>query len=181
DRIDSRSGRRLGPATGDPRTFTPFDELFDAYRKQLEYIVGLKIEGNSRIERLFAEYMPAPFLSIVVEDCIERGEDYNGAGPRYPATYIQGVGLGTTTDAMSAIEGHVFSRGTIRMGELVAALDADFVGHESARRLLLRQSPRFGNDDERADRIARALFDAYFAAIDARPITKGGRIASTCF
>ena len=174
DGVDPRTGRRLGPATGDPRSFASFDELFDAYRTQLRYFVDLKVEGNDRIERLFAEHMPAPFLSVLVEDCIERGQDYNDGGPRYPTTYIQGVGLGTTTDALAAIEDHVFTRGTTTMAELLEALAADFVGHESVQGRLARQSPKFGNDDERADRIARALFDAYFQAIDGRPNTKGG-------
>ena len=174
DGIDPQTGRRIGPATGDPRSFESFKELFDAYRVQLRYFVDLKIEGNNRIERLFAEHMPAPFLSVLVEDCIERGQDYNDAGPRYPTTYIQGVGLGTTTDALAAIEEHVFSRGTATMDELIEALDADFAGRQPLQARLTSQSPRFGNDDERADSIARALFDAYFDVVDGRPNTKGG-------
>ena len=174
DGIDPRTGRQLGPKTGDPRFFHSFAELFEAYRTQLGYFVDLKIEGNSRIERLFAKWMPAPFLSILVEDCIERGQDYNDAGPRYPTTYIQGVGLGTTTDALAAIKEHVFSRGTTTMAELLDGVDADFVGYESLQGRLVHQSPKFGNDDDRADEIARSLFDAYFDAIDGRPNTKGG-------
>jgi len=174
DGIDPRTGDRLGPNTGDPRSFKSFAELFVAYRTQLEYFVDLKIEGNSRIERLFAEQMPAPFLSVLVEDCIERGQDYNSAGPRYPTTYIQGVGLGTTTDSLAAIKEHVFSRGTTAMAELVNAIDADFVDYEHLQGRLVHQSPKFGNDDNRADEIARALFDTYFALIDGRPNTKGG-------
>jgi len=173
--VDPRTGTRIGPATGDPRSFASFGELFEAYGEQLRHFVDLKIAGNNRIERLFAEHMPAPFLSVLVEDCIERGQDYNDAGPRYPTTYIQGVGLGTTTDALAAIEEHVYVSGALTMADLVAALDADFVGYEELRRRLMRQSPRFGNDDDRADTIARALFDAYFDAIDGRPNTKGGR------
>jgi pyruvate formate-lyase/glycerol dehydratase family glycyl radical enzyme len=172
--VDPRTGIRLGPETGDPRSFTSFDQLLEAYRTQLRYFVDLKIDGNSRIERLFAQHMPAPFLSILVEDCIERGEDYNDAGPRYPTTYIQGVGLGTTTDALAAIEEHVFSRRTTTMAELLGGLAADFVGFELLRGRLVRQSPKFGNDDDAADGIARTLFDAYFHAIDGRPNTKGG-------
>ena len=174
DGVDPRTGIRLGPETGDPRSFTSFSQLLEAYRTQLRHFVDLKIEGNNRIERLFAEHMPAPFLSVLVEDCIERGEDYNDAGPRYPTTYIQGVGLGTTTDALAAIEEHVFSRGTTTMAELLGGLAADFAGFESLRGRLVHQSPKFGNDDDRADKIARALFDAYFHAVDGRPNTKGG-------
>ena len=173
--VDPRTGQRIGPQTGDPRTFSSFDEILDAYRTQLRHFVDLKIEGNSRIERLFAEHMPAPFLSILVEDCIDRGCDYNDAGPRYPTTYLQGVGLGTTTDALAAIEEHVNVRGTVTMAELIEALDADFVGYDSLRGGLIHRSPKLGNDDERADRIARTLFDAYFDAVDGRPNTKGGQ------
>jgi pyruvate formate-lyase/glycerol dehydratase family glycyl radical enzyme len=175
DGVDARTGKRIGPATGDPRGFTRFEDVCAAYRTQLRYFVDLKIEGNSRIERLFAEHMPAPFLSVFVDDCIAKGEDYNGAGPRHATTYIQGVGLGTTTDSLSAIREHVFERRTMPMGALLAALDGDFVGHARERRLLAEESPFFGNDDDRADTIARAAFDAYFDALDGRPNTKGGR------
>jgi formate C-acetyltransferase len=175
DGVDVRTGKRIGPATGDPRGFTRFEDVFDAYRAQLRYFVDLKIEGNSRIERLFAEHMPAPFLSVFVDDCIAKGEDYNGPGPRHPTTYIQGVGLGTTTDSLSAIREHVFERRTMTMGALLDALEHDFVGHARERRLLAEESPFFGNDDDRADAIARAAFDAYFDALDGRPNTKGGK------
>jgi pyruvate formate-lyase/glycerol dehydratase family glycyl radical enzyme len=174
DGVDVRTGKRIGPATGNPRQFQTFDELFAAYRAQLRYLVDLKIEGNSRIERLFAEHMPAPFLSVFVDDCIAKGEDYNGPGPRHATTYIQGVGLGTTTDSLSAIREHVFERRTMTLDALLDALDDDFVGHARERRLLAEESPFYGNDDDRADTIARAVFDAYFDALDGRPNTKGG-------
>jgi len=175
DGVDVRTGKRIGPATGDPRGFTRFEDVFDAYRTQLRYFVDLKIEGNSRIERLFAEHMPAPFLSVFVDDCIAKGEDYNGPGPRHPTTYIQGVGLGTTTDSLSAIREHVFERRTMTMDTLLDVLGHDFVGHARERRLLAEESPFFGNDDDRADTIARVAFDAYFDALDGRPNTKGGK------
>ncbi len=175
DGVDPRTGCRVGPSTGDPRSFATFEELLEAYDVQLQYFVDVKVEGNHRIERLFAERMPAPFLSVFVEDCIERGEDYNGSGPRYPTTYIQGVGLGTATDALAAIREQVFDRREIGMGELLDALDVDFRGHERLRGRLLHASPKFGNDDDRADGIARVLFDVYYRAVDGRPNTKGGR------
>jgi len=171
--IDPRTGELVGIETGDASKFASFDELFSAYRKQLEYFVDLKIVGNGAIERLYAREMPAPFLSLLVDDCIARGRDYNDGGPRYPTTYIQGVGLGTTTDALSAIKEHVFDIGDISLPALMRALDGDFRGNEELRRML-SASPAFGNDDDRADDIARALFDAYFEAIDGRPNTNGG-------
>ncbi len=174
DGVDPKTGRRIGPSTGDPRTFATFDQLFAAFEAQLRYFVDVKIEGNSRIERIFAEEMPAPFISVLVDDCIEKGQDYNGEGPRYRSTYIQGVGMGTATDSLSAIREHVFVRKSLSMDGLLRVLEADFVGHDAERNLLVHETPFFGNDDDRADDIARRIFDAYFAAIDGRPNAKGG-------
>jgi len=171
--IDPRTGEMVGIETGNVGGFASFDDLFSAYRRQLQYFIDLKTAGNSIIERLYAEEMPAPFLSLLVDDCIERGRDYNDGGPRYPTTYIQGVGLGTTTDALSAIKKHVFDTGDMSLPDLVQSLDDNFKDREELRRML-SASPAFGNDDDRADSIARALFDAYFDAIDGRENTNGG-------
>ncbi len=174
DGVDPASGRRIGPCTGDPRAFETFDQVLAAFEAQLRHFVDVKIEGNHRIERIFADEMPVPFLSVLVDDCVEKGQDYNGQGPRYRSTYIQGVGLGTVTDSLSAIREHVFSRQSVPMDRLLRVLAADFVGYEGERDLLVNETPFFGNDDDRADDIARRIFDAYFHAIDGRPNTKGG-------
>jgi len=173
--VDPRTGRQLGPATGDPRTFRSFDELFAAYETQLRHFVDIKVRGNNVIERLYAQYLPAPFLSLLTDDCIARGKDYHDGGARYNTTYIQGVGLGTLADCLSALKYHVFDQGTITMEELLAALDADFAGAERLRQMLLNRTPRYGNDDDYADSLMRRAFEAYYRAIDGRPNTKGGR------
>jgi formate C-acetyltransferase len=173
--VDPRTGRRIGLETGDPATFDAFDELFEAYRRQLNHFIDIKVRGNNVIERLYADYMPAPFLSLLIDDCIDRGRDYHDGGARYNTTYIQGVGLGTMADALSAIQHHVFEQGTVTMEELLGALDADFEGAERLRQMLLNRTPRYGNDDDRADEVMVRVFDAYFDAVDGRPNTKGGR------
>ncbi len=173
--VDPRTGRRIGLETGDPRDFASFDELFVAFERQLRHFVDIKIRGNNVIERLYARYMPAPFLSVLIDDCIARGTDYHDGGARYNTTYIQGVGLGSITDALTAIRYHVFDRQTVSMEDLLAALRSDFVGQESLRQTLLHRTPRYGNDDDYADGVMRAVFEAYFRAVDGRPNTKGGR------
>ena len=173
--VDPLTGHKIGLQTGDPRTFQSFEELLEAYRKQLQYFVDIKIRGNNVIERLYATYMPAPFLSILIDDCIARGTDYHDGGARYNTTYIQGVGLGTITDAMTAIRYHIFDHHTWSMEELLAALRDDFAGREAMRQTLLHRTPKYGNDDDYADGIMVQLFEAYFQAIDGRPNTKGGR------
>ncbi len=172
--LDPRTGQRIGLETGDPTCFQSFEELFEAYRKQLNYFVDLKVRGNNVIERLYAAYMPAPFLSLLIDDCIARGRDYHDGGARYNTTYIQGVGLGTMADALTAIRYHLFDHQTLTMADLLAALRADFAGQEGLRQMLLHKTPRYGNDDDYADEVMRAVFEAYFQAVDGRPNTKGG-------
>ncbi len=172
--LDPRTGQRIGPATGDPTQFQSFEELFEAYRQQLNYFVDVKVRGNNVIERLYAAYMPAPFLSLLIDDCIAKGKDYHDGGARYNTTYIQGVGLGTMADALTAIRYHVFDHKTLSMADLLAALRADFAGREEVRQLLLHKTPRYGNDDDYADEVMCAVFEAYFQAVEGRPNTKGG-------
>jgi pyruvate formate-lyase/glycerol dehydratase family glycyl radical enzyme len=172
--LDPRTGKQIGLHSGDPARFETFDELLAAYRQQVNYFVEVKVRGNNVVERLYAAYMPAPFLSLLIDDCIATGRDYHDGGARYNTSYIQGVGLGTISDALSALKAHVYDRATMSMEELLAILRDDFEGHERRRQLLLNRTPRYGNDDDEADEVMRAVFELYLAAVDGRPNTKGG-------
>jgi formate C-acetyltransferase len=172
--IDPRSKVRIGLETGDATQFNTFEEFFDAYRQQLQYFVDVKVRGNNLVERLYATYMPAPFLSLLIDDCIANGKDYHDGGARYNTTYIQGVGLGTMADAMTAIKYQVFDQKTLSMGELLTILQDNFEGHERIRQMLVNKTPKYGNDDDYADDVMRAVFDAYYETVDGRPNTKGG-------
>ena len=171
---DPRTKKRIGLETGDPRDFGSFDELFSAWERQLRHFIDIKIRGNAIVQGLYAPEMPAPFLSILIDDCIEKGKDYNAGGARYNTTYIQGVGIGTLTDSLSAIKHHVFEERTFTMGELLEALSSNFEGREPLRQVLLNKTPRYGNDDDRADELMRRAFDAFFRAVEGRPAPRGG-------
>ncbi|MCR4427057.1 MAG: glycyl radical protein [Firmicutes bacterium] len=175
DGIDPRTGSRLGPSTGDPAQFTGFDQLFEAFRTQLKYFLDIKVKANNIIERLYATMMPAPFLSILIDDCIKKGRDYHDGGARYNTTYIQGVGIGTCTDSMAAVKYHVFDQKDVGMDEMIEALSHNFQGHEALRDVLLNHTPKYGNDDDYADAIMVSIFDAYYKEVNGRPNTKGGR------
>jgi formate C-acetyltransferase len=174
DGLDPRNGTQLGPHTGDPRTFDTFDDLFAAFEKQMLQFLDIKVRGNNVIERLYAAYMPAPFLSLLVDDCILKGKDYHNGGPRYDSSYIQGVGMGTITDCLSAIKTHVYEQKTMKMTELLSLLEVDFSEHERERQLLLNKTPRYGNDQDAADDLLVRVFEAYFNAIEGRKNTRGG-------
>jgi formate C-acetyltransferase len=183
--VDPLTGRQVGPATGDPLAFTSFDALYDAFENQLNWVVDLKIRVNNYIERMYARHSPAPFLSVVINDCIAKGRDYYDGGPRYNTNYIQCCGIGTVTDSLSAINTHVYQEKAVGMERLLKALAADFRGEELLRRQLQNKTPFFGNDDDRADVIMQRVYDSLFAAIEGRPNTKGtayhlNMLSTTC-
>ncbi len=173
--IDPATGRRIGSATGTPDTFNSFDDVFQAFRRQLHHFVDIKVRGNQLIERMYAEQMPAPFLSLLTDDCIRKGKDYNAGGARYNNTFIQMVGLGSLTDSLSAVREMVFDAKAIALSDLVKTLDADFAGNESLRQRLVHRARKYGNDDDYADEIMVRIFNSCFEEIDGRPNTKGGK------
>ncbi len=167
---------KVGVETGDPIDFHSFNELLEAYEKQLRYFVDLKVAGNNIIERIFAKHMPVPFQSILIDDCIEKGKDYNDGGAKYNTSYIQGTGLGTLTDCLTAIKYHVFDQKGIGFADLLNACREDFQGeYEVIRQILLNKTPKYGNDNDYADNIARRLVETYFKVLDGRPNTRGGK------
>ena len=171
---DPATGKQIGVGTGEPDRFGSFDELFRAYKKQLKHFIDLKIEGNTIIERLYAEELPAPFLSTLIDDCIARGKDYHAGGARYNTSYIQGVGVGTMTDALTSIKYNVFDHLHLSMREMLWAIREDYQGHEVLRQRLLNRTPKYGNDDDYADSVMLEVFESYYEMIDGRPNWKGG-------
>jgi len=184
--INPVTGIRVGPETGDPRNFTSYDELYEAFLKQLNYVVDLKMRVSNYIDRMFAKYAPAPFLSIVTEDCVSRGKDYYDGGPRYNTSYIQCCGLGTVTDSLAALKKYVFEDQTFSMDRVLKAVLNDFKGEEVLRQTIMNRTPFFGNDDDYADSIAVKVYDDLVAAIDGKPnIKPGGKyhlnmLSTTC-
>ena len=168
------TGIRVGPETGDPRAFACYDELYAAFLKQLKYVVDLKMRVSNYIDRMFAKYSPAPFLSVVIDDCISRGRDYYDGGPRYNTSYIQCCGLGTTTDSLTSLKKHVFEEGTFSMDRVLNAVLKDFKGEEVLRQTIMNRTPFFGNDDDYADSVAVKVYDDLVEAIDGKPNIKAG-------
>ena len=206
--IDPETGKRLGLETGDPRTFKSFEELYDAWHRQMIYFVNLKLSVNNYIERMFSLYAPATFLSLYIDDCIEKGRDYYSGGARYNTTYIQCTGLGTITDCFTALKKHVFEDHRYTMDEVLEACRNNWeappsspegdtnpkqsneapsgaVGGAVMRAYIRNHTPFFGNDDAYADKIAVRVYDDLVKAIEGRPNTRGGRtqlnmLSTTC-
>jgi trans-4-hydroxy-L-proline dehydratase len=166
---DPRTGKKIGPETGESQELKTFEQLMRAYRQQLNHFIDLKIKGNNIISRMYARYMPVPFLSLLIDDCLGRGKDYNNGGARYNTRYIQGVGLGSVTDALTALKFHVFDRKTVSMKEMMSALSGDFQENEALRQELVQRTPKYGNDDEYADAVMTEVFEIFYQAVDNRP------------
>jgi pyruvate formate-lyase/glycerol dehydratase family glycyl radical enzyme len=171
---DPLSGRQLGPETGSAVEFRTYAQLFEAFTIQLQHFIDLKIAGNRIIEQLYARYLPAPFLSLFIDDCLANARDYNAGGARYNTAYVQGVGLGTVTDSLAAIAYNVFEQEFITLPDFIRAMQADFKNHDDLSWRLNNLTPKYGNDDMRADRILSDVFEAFFSAVDGRPNSKGG-------
>ncbi|WP_410506392.1 trans-4-hydroxy-L-proline dehydratase [Haloimpatiens sp. FM7315] len=171
---DSLTGEQIGIETGDSKNFKSYEELFEAFKKQLHHFIDIKVIGNNVIEKLYMDYMPAPFLSIIVSDCIKNGRDYNGGGARYNTNYIQGVGIGTISDSFSAIKYQVFDKKNISMEELLKALKENFKDEEVIHNLVSNRTPKYGNDDDYADDIMQSIFEAYYEEVTGRKNMKGG-------
>jgi len=179
------SGKQVSIKTGDPRDFKTYEELYNAFLKQLNYIVNQKVLVSNYIDRMFAKYSPATFLSVVIEDCISKGKDYYNGGPRYNTNYIQCTGLGTVTDSLSVLKKHVFEDKTFSMDTLLNAVSKNFKGDEILRQTIINNTPFYGNDDDDADDIALQVYNDLFEVIDNKPNIKGesyhlNMLSTTC-
>ncbi|MBL1214562.1 MAG: glycyl radical protein [Ignavibacteriae bacterium] len=183
--IDPVTGKVAGIETGDPKTFINFETLYDAFLKQLNFVIDQKMRVSNYIDRMFAKYAPAPFLSVVIEDCIKKGKDYYDGGPRYNTNYIQCCGLGTVTDSLSALKKHVYEDKRFTMEKVLSAVAENFNGEEFLRQTIMNKTPFFGNDDDYADDIAVRVYNDLLNVIDGKPNIKGGKyhlnmLSTTC-
>ncbi|RDY26596.1 glycyl radical protein [Romboutsia weinsteinii] len=172
--FDPISKKQLGLKTGDARDFKSYEELFDAFKQQLSYFIDIKVKGNLIIENIYAKHVPCPLMSSIVDDCIEKGMDYHRGGARYNTRYIQGVGIGTITDCLTAIKYNVFDNKKFDMDTLLKAMEANFNGYEAIHNMLVNKSPKYGNDDDYADELMQDVFNFYNKEVTGRPTVSGG-------
>jgi formate C-acetyltransferase len=172
--FDKRTKTQVGLKTGFAAEYKIFDELLGAFKAQVNYFADVKIRGNNVIMKTFATWLPVPFLSLLVEDCIKNSKDYNNGGARYNTTYIQGVGLGSITDILTSIRYNVYDKKSLTWEKLLKALDTDFEGYEQIQHDLIFNTPKYGNDDDYADRHAVAVFEIFYDSVNGRPDSRGG-------
>lgn len=157
DGRDMATGRQIGPRSGDPRTFTCFDQLFNAFKSQLEHMVQWIIRVNNMADAGRARWEPVPYLSALVDGCLDSGLDSNAGGARFNFLTVEGVALATAADSLAAVKKLVYEERAVSIDQLLEALKANFEGFEPLRQMCLNKAPKYGNDDPYADELAREV------------------------
>jgi trans-4-hydroxy-L-proline dehydratase len=157
DGLDMATGKPIGPRTGDPTKFKDFTQLMEAFKQQLKSILEQLIAANNLADAGRARWEPVPFLSALVDGCLQSGKDCNAGGARYNFLTVEGIALATVADSLAAVKKLVFEDHKINMKELIEALKTNFEGKENLRRMLQARAPKYGNDDGYADDIAREI------------------------
>ena len=157
DGRDMATGKPIGPRTGDPKNFKDFPQFMDAFKQQLKTILEQLIAANNLADAGRARWEPVPYLSALVDGCLQNGKDCNAGGARHNFLTVEGVALATVADSLAAVKKLVYEDRQIEMEKLVGAIRTNFEGQESLRRTLLAKAPKYGNDDGYADEIAREV------------------------
>jgi formate C-acetyltransferase len=173
DGKDRLTKQLIGPKTGDPSLFLSFDDLLEAYQRQMEFFVRHNVIENNIIDVIQQEIMPEPFVSCFVPDCIDKGKDVTAGGAIVNWTGPLGVGVANVGNSLAAVKKVVFDDKAITMQELIKALDNDFGGQEPLR-LQLLAAPKYGNDLEEVDWITRKAIDIFFDAVESYSNPRGG-------
>ncbi len=154
---DMTTGERIGPKTGNPEKFKTFDEFMDAFKIQLKAILEELIDIYNISDELRAKYEPTVYLSTLVDGCEKKGRDVNNGGPEYNYITVEGIALATAADSLAAVKKLIFEDKKFSMGEIIEAIKGNYEGHEKMRQTLINKAPKFGNDDDYADPIAREI------------------------
>jgi formate C-acetyltransferase len=171
---DSQTGVQIGLRTPPLNEMKSFEQLQSCYDKQTEHFIGLMVEGCNTVERVHAEVLPSPFLSLVVEDCVARGVDVTAGGAHYNFSGVQGVQVANVADSLAAVQMAVFNEHWVSGREMQEALRKDFAGSEILRQRLINGAPKYGNDDDRADSFAHQWANRYSELVGAYPTIRGG-------
>lgn len=170
-----KSCQGLGPDTGSLERFTSFDQVLDSFRAQMKYWCDLMISCINKMDLCQQRLKPLPYLSLLIDDCIDRGVDVTAGGAHYNHSGPQAVGVGTAADSLSAIKQLVFDEKQVSGPELLKALKADWKGFEPLYALVNSDRVHhYGNDDLYADQLAQLVIAEYCKNIEHRPTPHGG-------
>ncbi len=165
--------RRIGAKTPDPLSFTSMEQVVNAFRDQVEYMVSRMVDDIQVIERGNRDYHPTPLQSMLVDGCIEKDMDLTAGGAVYNSSGIQGVGVADVADSLAAIDEVVFKKRKYAMKQVIDAVHDNFASYPEVRAELLK-APKFGNDNPMVDGYARLVAGIFYDALTRHQNTRGG-------
>ncbi|MDR0813276.1 MAG: formate C-acetyltransferase/glycerol dehydratase family glycyl radical enzyme [Oscillospiraceae bacterium] len=176
------AGKTLGPDNGSIAEFTTFDEVLESYDAQMKYWCDTLVTLINKNDVTHQRLKPLPYLSLLIDGCLESGADISTGSAEYNASGPQGVGIGTASDSLVAVKQLVFDEKRVSGEELLAALGANWVGYEPLYQYVNSDRVHhYGNDDDYADDIARFVMSTYCKYIEHRPTAHGGEFMPGVF
>lgn len=160
------TGKQIGMKTGRLGKFSCFDEVMQAYKKQLAYVVKLMSEQAHINQRFLSPIYPVPFTSILMEDCLKIGRDIAQGGGHYDVSGIHTIGIADVADSLAAIKKLIFEEKSVSQTELYGALASNFRNGERLRRKLETGAPKYGNGDEYADLLASEVAEFFAREVE---------------
>ncbi len=151
-----------------------FDDIMDAYKKELKHYTNIVVDVMRLLDETFAENVPSPYISMNVDNCIQNGKDVTQGGAKYNFTGPQLIGLSTTADALAVIKKFVFDEPTFTLDEIKKMLKKNFRKNKDVRQLFINKAPKFGNDDDYVDKIACEIAEIYANEINPHKNYRGG-------
>jgi formate C-acetyltransferase len=171
---DPHSGQQIGEETPALDQMKQFEDLEAAYDRQLAHFVPLMVKGCNIVDSIHAEILPSPFLSLVIDDCVERGLDVTAGGAHYNFSGVQGVQIANVADSLAAIKQAVFEEQWMNAGDILNMLRKNYEGYETLRQRLIHRVPKYGNDDDRVDVFEQKWADRYSELVAQHATIRGG-------
>ncbi len=156
-----KPGVQIGPETGNPEEFETWNEFWNAWKEQIKFIIKYTSDVYNLTEELRGKFLPTPYLSTIVHDCIEKGLDVRNGGPLYRFVTVEGVGFATTVDSLLAIRKLVYEDKKYTIAQIKEALTNNFEGYEVIQNFLKNKAPKYGNNDDEADELARIVMKTW--------------------
>lgn len=178
----TNDGHKVGPDTGGLDEFTSFDQVLESYDKQMKYYVDLMVGFLNKLDFVHQEVKPLPYLSNMIDGCIEKGKDVTAGGAVYNYIGAQGVGVGSVGDGLATIKQLVFEEKKVTGKELLQAAADNWKGHEKLYALINSDAVHhYGNDDDYVDELAKFGIECYARHLNGKPTPHGGHYQAAAY
>jgi pyruvate formate-lyase/glycerol dehydratase family glycyl radical enzyme len=178
---DPKTGELVGKETGDPRTFTRFEQLWKAYEEQIDHAIDLLTRADRIAAGVLADYKPTPFISSLLEGCIDSGLTMQNGGAIYNSGGIMGVGVAIVADSLEILRKYVFEHNEMSMSNILDIMADNYENNEELRIRFENDPDKYGNDIEKVDYLARDIGRAFCTSIQSRMTTRDGSYHGALF